>query len=1071
MGNKKKRSKLLVLLLVLAMIFTALPAALAENVADSADTSQTETKATEESSDAITTDQSTTDTNSDVTEDTSAVTEDTSETEAEDAPAVMSLDAAETPTLYATADLSGSGRSFAITIQLRQADTSSPTVAERTFTVTAPGNYRAAIRVSSNNSSWGNSATVTTDNSGKATVYAFANSFANSFGYNNDTISSTLTVTPVQPDDADISAESLTTSVSFTQTGNWYGGYSYTYTASPGTLNFTIAQPVGLIGRTFNLTAQVYYTGTTTPVQGKAFKLYRTDTVTGNYDNSPQICYSDANGVVTFPVQIDRTKTTDARTFTYKILPVSSDITPDTADQVNEATAVVKLRSASGWLPDTNYRYELSGVKGDSNLVQTFYYTEPTPGGGGTTTTEYPSYLLSKSLTETDDGYNIELTAKGLAQDSPINREFILIIDTSASMSGGRLAKLQNVLTKSGGFIDTITNNVGTAGAGTVKVSLVTYSGRAIVQQTMTTMQKSGTGENTIQSLKDEINGLTASGATNYQQGLNEAKNLYTDTSSEKVMVFLSDGEPTFYDTNGSGNGDSCSLATQKATNQAIVGFKTANPTATCYSIYYKDSAGTRVDADVVGDENNNRDDDNIYGTDNFMNSIARSASDNGSTTAGNLFEASDEAGIQAAFDKIASLHTDMDSANIQDPLSIYVNYATGLTDAVVELSTDNGTSWTPQTKVTDYTVVGNGIRMNKTITTTDTIRLTIPVVVADSAYKYFYEKNGKYPDDAGGFYSNENATFTGNVGNTTYQGTFTNPTFTVSHVPRMLITKKDSTGADLSGATFELTRLNADGTTSPRTATSDSNGSAGFTNIPLGNYVLKETGVPENHISNIPAAGVYVTATLNEAKEVVLTYYSYDGTTAGTTPLTTEQLAAYGITKNADESLTIVNQSTKLSVNLIKKDSESTYLAGAEFALYDNAGCTGTPAATVTSTDSSTGAVFSAQITSCITYYLKETKAPAGYAVDPTVYTIVAYSSTSGTTVNTAEGGNKVSITAQTTSGTATITATNYEQTPLPLTGGSNNQWYLVAGLVALAGGGLLIFRYYVTRRTGGRI
>lgn len=275
-------------------------------------------------------------------------------------------------------------------------------------------------------------------------------------------------------------------------------------------------------------------------------------------------------------------------------------------------------------------------------------------------------------------------------------------------------------------------------------------------------------------------------------------------------------------------------------------------------------------------------------------------------------------------------------------------------------------------------------------------------------------------------------------------------------------IHKTDSSGTDLEGAVFSLTP--AGGT--EMTGTSGADGTLSFPGLSAGDYILKETSSPDNHMTQMPEAGILVRAAANSGGTALeLSYYSADGSVQ----LDSDELDAYGLTVEDDGTLTIVNPPDELDLNLVKKNSDGTFLAGAEFTLYSDAACTNA-VATAESVSSDVGAVFSAKITSGAVYYLKETRAPQDYTLDQTVYTITAYNKTSESLENSIIGGSRISISAQTTDGTATITAVNYEQTPLPLTGGSDSQWYLMAGLIVFACAGLLILRYFKAKRTGGR-
>lgn len=93
--------------------------------------------------------------------------------------------------------------------------------------------------------------------------------------------------------------------------------------------------------------------------------------------------------------------------------------------------------------------------------------------------------------------------------------------------------------------------------------------------------------------------------------------------------------------------------------------------------------------------------------------------------------------------------------------------------------------------------------------------------------------------------------------------------------------------------------------------------------------------------------------------------------------------------THYANHALLVVNNSlAKGYISFQKMDGLNRALPGAEFTLYSDEKCTKPVEENGTATSQSDGTVqFASQRAG--TYYMKETKAPAGYAIDPTVYTV----------------------------------------------------------------------------------
>jgi fimbrial isopeptide formation D2 family protein/LPXTG-motif cell wall-anchored protein len=119
----------------------------------------------------------------------------------------------------------------------------------------------------------------------------------------------------------------------------------------------------------------------------------------------------------------------------------------------------------------------------------------------------------------------------------------------------------------------------------------------------------------------------------------------------------------------------------------------------------------------------------------------------------------------------------------------------------------------------------------------------------------------------------------------------------------------------------------------------------------------------------------------------------TYDPTSDDTRPGT--DTSGYGSATDTEYVYTY-------GIVISKYDSETkAVLANAEFAIYDNAKCEGTPVATIT-TDANGNAVYRGL--SAGTYYAVETKAPTGYKLDdtPQKITVNSESATAGYKVTT---------------------------------------------------------------------
>ena len=179
-------------------------------------------------------------------------------------------------------------------------------------------------------------------------------------------------------------------------------------------------------------------------------------------------------------------------------------------------------------------------------------------GGGGSTTPEEPetSVLHEKYIKRNDDGtYDITLNVSGTigTETKKANLDVVLVVDTSGSMgynvSGQNKTRLAITKDAIDGLVTTF-NNKKTVD---VRYKLVKFSDTASL---LTSNWVTG------DELKTQVSTLNANGGTNYDKGLSVgASAIDTSTSEEgrlkpqKIVIFLTDGEPTLYgDGHGGGN-------------------------------------------------------------------------------------------------------------------------------------------------------------------------------------------------------------------------------------------------------------------------------------------------------------------------------------------------------------------------------------------------------------------------------------------------------------------------------------------------------------------------------------
>lgn len=175
---------------------------------------------------------------------------------------------------------------------------------------------------------------------------------------------------------------------------------------------------------------------------------------------------------------------------------------------------------------------------------------------GGSGETVESKMFHEKYIKRNDNGtYDITLNASGTI-GSDVKKAFVdivLVVDTSGSMEGSNLTSTKNAINALVDAFDAKKETVDT------KYKLVTFSSSA---KTKTDDWVNGT------NLKKEAGKLSADGGTNYDQGLTKAATAINSSSREnakKIVIFLTDGQPTYYGTESSGLRSSTSKNTLAA--------------------------------------------------------------------------------------------------------------------------------------------------------------------------------------------------------------------------------------------------------------------------------------------------------------------------------------------------------------------------------------------------------------------------------------------------------------------------------------------------------------------------
>lgn len=185
------------------------------------------------------------------------------------------------------------------------------------------------------------------------------------------------------------------------------------------------------------------------------------------------------------------------------------------------------------------------------------YTKNSNPGGNGGSGEEDKNVMTHEKYIKknTDGTYDITLNASGSigSQTNKAKLDIVLVVDTSGSMNGDKLEDTKSAINA---LVDVFANEDKKVD---VQYKLVTFSDSSNIE---TDEWVSG------DSLKKKVRSLTAKGGTNYDKGLANAAtaiNSSTREGAKKIVIFLTDGQPTYYGDGSKGYGNKTSKSTLDA--------------------------------------------------------------------------------------------------------------------------------------------------------------------------------------------------------------------------------------------------------------------------------------------------------------------------------------------------------------------------------------------------------------------------------------------------------------------------------------------------------------------------
>ena len=730
-------------------------------------------------------------------------------------------------------------------------------------------------------------------------------------------------------------------------------------------------------------------------------------------------------------------------------------------------------------------------------------YTEQN-GGGGSGDDAESKLSHEKYIKKNADGtYDITLNATGSigTQTNKAKVDIVLVVDTSGSMNekDGKKTKLQSAK-------DSINALVGAFNAKSdtveTKYKLVTFAKRSSINT------PDWVDGNTLYN--NYVARLSADGGTNYDRGLaNAATAIGTaESGAKKIVIFLTDGEPTYYGAKPSGFGNATSEETLTAAQDSA------------HKIYCDEfyAVGINLPSQVYIYKNNGNYSYTTSGLD-ILTSIRNKVN----ATTKDAWNLSSSNQLTEKFKQIAgeTLTFACSNVKITDQLSEYVE-VTENSKLHVKIAERSGTStytdkYDQIFDLSGGTVTLNGqkiadVRYDKETKTAvldfvDNYKLQenyyyyisiTKVKATDKAYED-YIKYGGYKTDQGapivgstptdtsatkdnefGYYATNGSNLTGGAISSgkfgfksnadakveyTWKGTaktedYLDPVIQVS-VDQIKVEKDwaelGDTNVSKNVVLAQLVKLSTEKDAEDNDVTIET---------PVAGKIIKLAD--SNNFSGafiVRNVSDYAIRELKLDANGSITYEGKKYSIANENDVTTFDNISYKVsyaTDDSGKSVTITNTKSSETIRIIKAGTDtSLLLEGAEFTLVDSNGNTVTVGTTATEGGSyisgKNGLVLEG-IINAGTYTLTEIKAPSGYIKLADSITItVGSNGDNKVTVSGPEG--KVTC-AKDDHNVYVITVQNEVIYELPSTGGSGIYWFLICGMLLMMAAAWIIYK-----------
>lgn len=482
-------------------------------------------------------------------------------------------------------------------------------------------------------------------------------------------------------------------------------------------------------------------------------------------------------------------------------------------------TLLLALVMALSLIPTTAMAAQKPPVKYGTYGNSDSWYGMPDCSGSITYLDEGVTLSKTATPTENTNEYEVTLTVvtKTTTTTTAASAATVLVIDTSGSMEGDRMSAAKDAAKS---FLNTY--------SGRVEGSADTLNyGRYLAIVPFATNVGKTTGWLDVSNKTDydnafnAIDDLYADGGTNLERGLNTANGMLSDSTvvsiTNKYVIALTDGEPTYYGTwfDGGGSGSYCNETTYNKTIETATDLK---KNATLYTVCFG------VANEKMKKGYNMWDGDYYYWDITVGNYLAN----NIASSADCAYNADNASELNAAFASITQeITSGIDAGTVRDPLP---------TGNVVIPVAGYAETWELNPEDAETSDAADGTT-TYTYTKTYTVKIDPTKVAENTLYQPL---NGKTTFVAG----ETVLEFPVPAGKVTQPETVVTPaSFTVKKIDA-------DTKATLRGAEFTLT--NNENVEVKKTTNAD--GFADFTcggdvdQIPTGSYILAETKAPENY-------------------------------------------------------------------------------------------------------------------------------------------------------------------------------------------------------------------------------